>query len=105
VEAPGPGLDGVDVSGALLGKGEKGREKALFWKRPPDRPGPAGMPFPDLAVREGNWKLLIREDGGGEQLYDLAADPSETKNVAGEQAEVTARLKKALLEWNAGLPK
>lgn len=104
-EAPGAAPDGVDVSGALLGRSATGREKPLFWKRPPDRPGPAGNPLPDLAVRDGAWKLLMREDGTAEQLYHLAEDPSEARNVAGEHPEVVARLKKLLQEWNAGLPR
>jgi arylsulfatase A-like enzyme len=40
--------------------------------------GPAGR---TLAVRHGRWKL-IRPEGGAPALYDLEADPEETRDVA-----------------------
>ena len=105
VAAPaGVRFDGSELSSTLLGANSEGRRQALFWKRPPDRPGPPGGRFPDLAVREGKWKLLTRHDGAEPQLYDLDSDPQESKNLTAEQPEVTDRLKRRLLEWNAGLP-
>ena len=93
-------FDGQDMSGALRGKPAKGRATALFWKRPPDRRGPPGERFPDLAIRDGNWKLLLMEDGSGQQLYDLAADPGEQWNLAESEPRVAERLSKRLTEWN-----
>lgn len=105
VEAPKEiRFDGVDVSRALLGAERDARSQPLFWRRPPDRPGPPANRFPDLAVRDGKWKLLAEMDGSQPQLYDLNADPAEAKNLAAEQPEVVERLRKALLEWNATLP-
>jgi uncharacterized sulfatase len=98
------GFDGVDVSAALLGLSTDGRKQPLFWKRPPDRPGPPGNPFPDLAVRDGDWKLLMQEDSSRLQLYHLGRDPGETTNVAAENPEVADMLKQALLRWNGTLP-
>ena len=72
--APGQLLDGQDLSASLLGKEQAVRFRPLFWIRPPDRPGPANDPFPDLSVRDGDWKLLINEDGSKPQLYDLPKD-------------------------------
>lgn len=97
--------DGSDVSDALLGKMTEGRTQPLFWKRPPDRPGPPANPLPDLAVREGNWKLLVRLDGSQPQLYDLRQDPAETQNRADAHPDVADRLRKAVLAWNETLPK
>ena len=57
-----------------------------------------------FAIREGSWKLIQGQGGGGftkvnvepgeppGQLYDLAADPGETKNLYAEKPEVVARL-------------
>jgi uncharacterized sulfatase len=101
---PGAELDGTDQSAALLGKSETGRTRPLFWKRPPDRPGPPRNRFPDLAIRDGDWKLLLEEDGTGPQLYHLGRDPEEAANVAGQHPEHVKRLQKLLLDWNAGLP-
>jgi arylsulfatase A-like enzyme len=44
------------------------------------------------ALREGDWKVVKREDETAWALYDLAVDRSEMKNLAEEQPEVAARL-------------
>jgi hypothetical protein len=38
-------------------------------------------------------------------LYDLAADPSETRDVRDEYPEIAVRLQRFLDEWTAGLPR
>jgi arylsulfatase A len=52
---------------------------------------------PTSGVRCGNWKLL------GDELFNLADDISESKNVAAGNPEVTARLKKLLDEYRQEL--
>lgn len=60
----------------------------------------------------GKWKLLLTYDGQlgryasshprterRPQLYDLAADPHETTNVAAEHPEVVERLAKKIANW------
>jgi arylsulfatase A-like enzyme len=59
------------------------------------------------AVREGSWKLILAQGSGGwgkggdqsqpVQLYNLAKDLGETKNLAAEQPERVEQMK-ALLE-------
>ncbi len=44
----------------------------------------------DLALRKGSLKLITGR--GGPQLYDLAADPKETKDLAGAQPEVVKEM-------------
>jgi arylsulfatase A-like enzyme len=97
-------LDGQDMSASLLGKERGHRTKPLFWLRPPDRPGPAQDPFPDVAVRDGNWKLLINEDGSKPQLYDLANDMGEKHSLVAQHPDIVQRLKKMVLDWRATLP-
>jgi uncharacterized sulfatase len=97
-------LDGEDMSAPMLGKSQRTRNKPLFWIRPPDRPGDARETWPDLSIREGDFKLLLMEDGSGAQLYDLANDPAETHNLSSEKPEVVRRLTKQLLEWRKSLP-
>lgn len=98
-------LDGVDLSAALVGKGAGTRNRPLFWKRPPDRPGPPEDRWPDLAVLDGRWKLLLQEDGTRPQLYDVITDPSESTNLAAGRRRMVERLSRSLLAWNAALPK
>jgi arylsulfatase A-like enzyme len=97
--APVPsGLDGEDMSTAWLGKPVV-RKRALFWEYGRNNKSfhyPQGRDrSPNHAVREGNWKLLVNADGSGAELYDLAADPKETTNVATQHPEIAERLSKA----------
>src|SRR5439155_9061890 len=92
-------FDGEDLSAALVGHEQKIRTKPLFWLRPPDRPGPKDHPWPDLSMREGEWKLLIDVDGSHPQLYDLATDAGETTNAAADHPDVAKRLTRQLMDW------
>jgi uncharacterized sulfatase len=101
----GTSFDGEDFSAVILGKTTtQERHAPLFWRRPPDRPGPPDDPFPDLALREGNWKFLMQFDGSRPQLYDLSEDVSESNNLAGRRTELTEKYKKMLLDWNKMFP-
>jgi uncharacterized sulfatase len=60
--------------------------------------------LPDLAVRDGKWKLLCDYDGSNPRLFDLLADPGEARNLAGEQPENTARLTMAVFDWHLSMP-
>lgn len=100
----GVAFDGQDMSGPMLGKTLETRSRPLLWLRPPDRPGPAGDPWPDLAIRDGDWKLLVMADGTHPQLYDLSNDASEKHDLAHANAGVVDRLRKAVLDWRATLP-
>jgi arylsulfatase A-like enzyme len=42
-------------------------------------------------LRDGNWKLVVSSKGDT-FLYDLAADPKETRNLAAERPEEVARM-------------
>jgi len=57
-------------------------------------------PRPMVAVNEGQWRLMFRE-GSPErsELYDKWADPREQRNIAGEQPEVTERLKERAVAY------
>jgi arylsulfatase A-like enzyme len=70
--------DGVDMSKALLGESPV-RDRRLFWEYGRNDtsfafPKGAGDRSPNVAVRDGDWKLLVNADGTGAELYDLAAD-------------------------------
>lgn len=99
-----PQSDGTDLSNTFKGQVTTGRTQPLFWKRPPDRGEAKGEILPDLSVRDGNWKLLVQEDGSEPHLYDLASDEGETKDLAAAQPQVVQRLTKLVSDWNRTLP-
>ncbi len=100
-------FDGEDVSGTLTGISTASRTAPIFWRRPPDRKNsPPGLPEPqpDLAVRDGGWKLLCDYDGANPELYDLANDREETTNLAGRHPDIVKRLTTAALAWHRSMP-
>ena len=88
--------DGLDRSSILLGGGHEDRSKPLFWQFGKFQSNPKS---PHIAVREGDWKLLVDVDGGRTELYNMKTDFLETKNVATENPLVTNRLKSMALDW------
>ena len=60
-----------------------------------DEYGPVRM------IRTRTWKYIHRYPYGPSELYDLANDPGETRNLAGsaEHATTEKRLRKALGDW------
>lgn len=100
----GKQFDGEDFSATLLGKERQTRTKPLFWVRPPDRAGNEQTAWPDLSIRDGDWKLLMMEDGSRKQLYNLEKDPGEKDNLAKQEPEIAERLSKELSDWRKSLP-
>jgi arylsulfatase A-like enzyme len=101
-------FDGEDLSAALLGT-PKTRGKPLHWEYGRNTnsfafPKPPRDRSPNLAVRDGNWKLLINADGSGAQLYDLASDPKEEHDLAATKPELTKRFSEQALNWRRALP-
>ena len=79
----GAGLewDGVDRWGAIAGTAPAARDRPLCIVHSSGR-----------AVYEGDWKLILQRKGGA-TLFDLAADPFESADVADAHPEVVARLR------------
>lgn len=107
VRTPKVRFDGEELSAALLG-GTPMRSKPVFWEYGRQksylRPGGQRDRSPNLAIRDGRWKLLMNDDGSRLELYDFSADISESDNVVEEHPEVTRRLSQKLLEWRKSLP-
>lgn len=101
-------LDGEDLSAALTGHSTT-RRKPIFWEYGRNNtsfvyPKVLHDRSPNVAVREGNWKLLLNADGSAPELYDLAADPKEENDLAEARRDVTKRLSRKALEWRRSLP-
>ncbi len=98
--------DGENIIDTILGASTSSREKPVFYSRPPDRKNYYGFEnLPDLAMREGNWKLLCDYDGSRTELYDIVADPGETKNLADTKAEIVDSMEARLVGWWNSMPK
>ena len=94
----GAAPDSENVIDAILGKSTTGREALV-------QGGNAG-----LALRSGDWKFIPPSRGPAQhklnrsgndprpQLYNLADDPAETKNLAAKNPEKTAELTAKLKE-------
>lgn len=97
-------LDGIDFSKSLDGKEFK-RKKPIYWefgKHFVGKPLPNNAyqtRSPNIGVREGDWKLLVNYDGTMTELYNIAEDRFETKNLADQHPEITEKLKKQAIDW------
>lgn len=108
-------LDGTDLS-PLLGGNYKDfkRPQPFFWHLQRSQPivalrsGKYALigfrDNPDLSVNnklDENWIPMIKSGGyKNYELYDLKEDPKQENNIATENPEVVAQLKKALLRIN-----
>ena len=91
----GAAFDGENLSAAWFGRPAV-RAQPLFWEqgRNATFKSPSGRDrSPNLAVREGEWKLLLNADGSGVELYDAIADRAEKLDLAAVKPEF----------WSAGL--
>jgi arylsulfatase A-like enzyme len=86
-------LDGVNLLPFLSGEKSNAPHDSLFWR--------TGGPGGHNAVRRGNMKL-VRHGKAEPELYDLAADIGESKNLAAEKPEVVKELVSAIAEWEKG---
>jgi arylsulfatase A-like enzyme len=72
-------------------------ERALFAHRVRGASDEAlGARRPLWAVVDGPWKLLHDEEQASLALYDVASDPRETNDLAGEHPDVVLRLRERL---------
>ena len=117
IEPPEVHLDGSNLSPILTGDGaEFRRHQPLFWHLQKSRP--------IVALRDGKYSLVADPDyelstdnmfdeawipkikqGGYKnfRLYDLEADPTQSKDLAADRPEIIARMKRSLLEINASV--
>ena len=97
--------DGVNLINTILGKSKSSRKEPVFYSRPPDRKNYYGFEnLPDLAVREGDWKLLCDYDGGRQELYNIVNDPEENRNLADVHTERAKTMTQKVMSWYKSMP-
>lgn len=97
------GLDGVNLVPHVVGKNTSDPHPMIFHRH-------EGQ---GVAVRSGNWKLINPKNPGEQgkntpghwELYDLAHDRSESKDISGEHPDRVAKLKQAIADWEKTLTK
>ncbi len=93
--------DGENLLAAIKGQAIR-RTRPIFWEWLGTRAEPDW--WPRLAVREGDWKLVLTEDVQRVELHRLTEDRAEAADVAKDHPEIVARLTKLVLDWKATLP-
>jgi arylsulfatase A-like enzyme len=102
VPLPDAKLDGEKLSKAWEGYPQK-RHKLLKWEFGFNnhflKPGNSRYRSPDLAIRDGKWKLLVNNDGSNLQLYNLKKDIAESQNVAKRHPTIAKKLSTKVINW------
>ncbi|UYQ93978.1 arylsulfatase [Chitinophaga horti] len=83
-------LPGVSLSHLLFNGTPIDRGTPIFWERAGNR-----------AVRKGQWKLVSTFPEKTWELYDIATDRGETKNLAAARPEVVKELADDYAKWAA----
>jgi arylsulfatase B len=95
---PSKPWDGVDLMPLLAGRTRGAPHESLFWRY--------GM---NVALRRGDWKIVRQREPGGEepafQLFDLAGDVSESRDLARDKREVLRSLEGELRQINSQMVK
>lgn len=89
------GLDGRSFAAFLTGR-EPAPARPFFWHFPHYN-NQGGRPTG--AMRDGFWMLVEYYDEARAELYDLAADVREERDLAARQPERVAAMRKALADW------
>ena len=70
--------------------------RAIFWHYPLYLTGRA---TPASAIRKGDWKLIEYFEDGRKELYNLASDIGESRNLADTVPGKARELHQELVEW------
>ncbi len=96
-QRPKQHLDGQSLVSAMKSTpSAKLKKRFLAWHYPHNH---GSGHTPSDAIREGDWKLIHLSDKNEYELYNLKSDPSESKNLAGENPELVKELSQKLAKW------
>ena len=88
-------VDGISLA-PLLKQGAKPDRDAIFWHYPHYHPGGA---TPYSAIRSGDFRLVHFYEDGRDELYDLANDVGESKDLAAAEPVRVKALRTRLDAW------
>lgn len=86
--------DGTNLLPVLTEEKSLDRDE-IFWHYPHYH---GSMWKPGSAIRKGNWKLIVFYEDNRIELYNLAADPGETRDISGDNPQKVKELKTLLDE-------
>ncbi len=89
---PAWGLDGVDLTPFLTGDNPVPPHESLYWAWGPRK-----------AIRHGDLKAVSNNNGRAWQLYDLAADISEQRDLSSADQPSLRKLKRLHNQWASTL--
>ncbi len=96
IEPPeGHHLDGESLAPLLTGKVSKLNRDKVFWHFP----SYIGGGGPSSAMRAGDWKLIEQFETQTYEVYNLANDPGETRNLLDLEPQKAKELITALQQW------
>lgn len=87
-------LDGVNLLPYLTGKSAGSPHEAVYLRK---------FDQGTFAIRRGDYKLVIPRADTSPQLFNLATDLGETKDLAATQPEILGELERLRVAWNAQL--
>jgi arylsulfatase A-like enzyme len=97
--------DGEDV-GDIIMNGSRARKEPLMWEYHYEMTfGHIIHKNPIMAIRDGDWKLLMNPDGKRVELYNIPEDSTELNNVAEDHPAMVELLSEKLLQWHHDLPR
>jgi arylsulfatase A-like enzyme len=104
-----PAGDGGAMQGRSLVPLLEGRaapdpaEPIFLFRQHYERGFDSGVPVAgeQYGVRIGDFKLIVGPDEGTRQLFDVARDPRERRNLAAEQPERAAQLEQRIADWRS----
>lgn len=87
-------MDGTSLAVLLKNPEAKLARSSLYWHLPHYHHS-----TPASAIRQDNWKLIEFYETGTAELYDLAQDMGEARDVASAHPQVVSQLKATLEAW------
>jgi arylsulfatase A len=93
-------LDGISFLPTLLGQDSQRKHSHLYWEFH-ERGG-------RVAIRKGDWKAVrynvLKNPNAPIQLYNLASDPGESNDVAGDYPEIVDQMKSLIQQSRTPSP-